>query len=139
MLLWSSAATTKGRPARAANSSIQGTGVLPALVIMSTPRPTSRRLPHSACISASSASRDGMGMPFSPLCWWDVVVEKPQAPALSASTTMPRIASISSGLAARLGASCPSTKVRTEECPTKQATFGPTPRRSSRSRYSGKL
>jgi len=66
--LYSSAAITNGRPARAARSSTQATGVVPALVIISTPRPTARRLPHNACISASSASREGIGMPRSPLC-----------------------------------------------------------------------
>ena len=69
-------------------------------------------------------------MPFSPLCWNEVVVEKPQAPACIPSTTMARIAAISAAVAGRFGAASPSTKVRTDECPTKQATFGPTPRRS---------
>ena len=106
-------------------------------VSMKTPRPASPSAPVSASISRSSASRDGIGMPFSPLCCSSVDVAKPIAPARSASSTSRRISAISVSVAARFVASGPSTYVRTEECPTNDPTFGTTPRRSIAPRNSG--
>ena len=79
------------------------------LVSMKTPRPTSPSAPVSAAISRSSASREGIGMPCSPLCCSSVEVAKPIAPARSASTTIRRISAISASVALRLLASSPST------------------------------
>ena len=76
-------------------------------------------------------------MPFSPLCCSRVVVEKPMAPAFIASMTIRFISATSPGVATRDEASSPSTHVRTDEWPTKQATFGTVPLRSSIARYSG--
>jgi hypothetical protein len=59
------------------------------------------------------------------------------APVRRASTTMRRISAISASMAWRRLASSPSTYVRTEECPTKEATLGTRPRRSREARYSG--
>jgi hypothetical protein len=67
-------------------------------------------------------------------------VEKPQAPAATASRTIEHIWSISSGVASlRWLASSPSTQVRTAVWPTNAATLIAIPRRSIRSRYSGKV
>ena len=52
---------------------------------------------------------------------------------------MPFISATSLGVAAREEASSPSTYVRTDEWPTKQATFGTVPFRSSIARYSGQV
>ncbi len=84
----------------------------------------------SAKSSASSASRDGIGMPPSPLCAGEVEVANPIAPACMPATTMARICAISSGVAARRGASSRITNVRTPECPTNAATLRPSPGRS---------
>ena len=77
----------------------------------------------SASISRSSASRDGIGMPFSPLCCSSVDVAKPMAPARTASSTMPLHLGDLGSVAARLLAWSPSTQVRTDEWPTNDATF----------------
>ena len=81
VLLCSSAATTTGRPESAASSSRKSTFVWPPLVSMNTPRPASFRQPTRARISASSARREGIGMPPWPLWLGEVVVAKPTAPA----------------------------------------------------------
>jgi hypothetical protein len=107
------------------------------LVSMKTPRPASPRAPVRASISRSSARRDGIGMPFSPLCCSSVDVANPIAPARTASSTIRRISAISGAVAARFVASAPSTQVRTDEWPTKEPTLGTTPRRSIASRNCG--
>jgi hypothetical protein len=104
------------------------------LVSMKTPRPASPSAPVRASISASSARREGMGIPFSPLCCSRVDVAKPMAPARIASSTSRRISATSAAVAARALASSPSTQVRMEEWPTKEATLGTLPRRSSEAR-----
>jgi len=71
----------------------------------------------SARNSRSSASRDGIGVPPSPLCASAVEEAKPTAPAAIASRTRLAILAISSSVAARLVASSPITKVRIAECP----------------------
>jgi hypothetical protein len=71
------------------------------LVSMNTPRPASPRAPVSARISRSSARRDGIGIPFSPLCCSAVEVANPMAPAAMASRTSRRISAISASVAAR--------------------------------------
>ncbi len=76
---------------------------------MNTPRPESPIAMTSASSSRSSASRDGIGSPPSPLCAGDVLVAKPTAPACIASRTIDCIASISAPVAARLAASLPMT------------------------------
>ena len=68
-----------GRCAAAIFSS-QGIVEVMPLVSMNTPRPASPSAPVSASISRSSARREGMGMPFSPLCCSSVEVAKPIAP-----------------------------------------------------------
>ena len=83
--------------------------VCPPLVSMNTPRPASRRQPTSARSSASSARREGIGLPPSPLCAGEVLVEKPIAPACIASRISARIATISSRVAARSVAASPIT------------------------------
>ncbi len=102
---------------------------------MKTPR-LSRSVPVSAKSSASSASRDGIGMPPSPLCAGDVDVAKPIAPACMPSATSARIASTSAAVAVRRAASSRMTNVRTDECPTNAARLSPEPFRSSIARYS---
>ncbi len=103
------AAIMTGRPlARAIFSSHGMVDVMP-LVSMKMPRPASPKAPVRASISFSSASRDGMGMPFSPLCCSRVEVAKPMAPAFTASSTMRLISAISASVAVRLAASSPST------------------------------
>ena len=87
------------------------------LVSMKTPRPASLRAPVSSNISYSSARRDGIGIPFSPLCCSRVDVAKPTAPTDSASTRIDFICATSSGVAARVDASSPSTHIRSDECP----------------------
>jgi hypothetical protein len=89
--------------------SSQGMVDVMPLVSMNTPRSASPRAPVSASISASSASREGMGMPASPLCCSAVEVAKPMAPARTASSTIRFISAISAGVAARLVASAPRT------------------------------
>ena len=128
------AAIITGRPLSAEIFSSQGMVEVMPLVSMNTPRPASPSAPVSASISRSSASRDGMGMPFSPLCCSSVEVAKPMAPARIASSTRRRISTTSAGVAARVLASSPSTQVRTEEWPTKEATLGTMPRRSREAR-----
>ena len=96
------AAIITGRPLAAAIFSSQGTVDVMPLVSMNTPRPASPRAPVSASISRSSARREGMGTPFSPLCCSRVEVAKPMAPARIASSTMRRISPISASVAARL-------------------------------------
>jgi hypothetical protein len=103
------AAIITGRPFRAAIVSSHGTVDVIPLVSMKTPRPASPSAPVRASISRSSARREGMGMPFSPLCCSSVEVAKPMAPARNASATMARISAISASVAARLLASPPST------------------------------
>ena len=103
------AAIITGRPLRAEISSSQGTELVIPLVNMNTPLPTSPSAPVSSNISCSSASRDGMGIPFSPLCCSSVVVEKPMAPAFIASMTSRFISATSSWVAGREEASSPST------------------------------
>ena len=103
------AAIMTGRPLAPAIFSSQGMVEVMPLVSMKTPRPASPSAPVSASISFSSASREGMGMPFSPLCCSSVEVAKPMAPALTASSTMRFISAISTSVAARLAASSPST------------------------------
>ena len=103
------AAIITGRPLAAAMDSSHGTVEVMPLVSMKTPRPTSPSAPVSAVISRSSARRDGIGMPFSPLCCSRVEVAKPMAPVRRASTTMRRISAISASVAFRLLASSPST------------------------------
>ncbi len=109
------------------------------LVSMKMPRRISPSTPTRAPSSAVSARRDGIGTPPSPLCCGAVEVAKPMAPDAIASATRRRIAVTSSGVALRRVASSPMTKVRTDEWPTKAATLGTLPSRSSRARYSGKL
>ena len=103
------AAIITGRRLSAAMFSSQGMVEVMPLVSMNTPRPASPSAPVSASISRSSASRDGIGMPFSPLCCSSVEVAKPMAPARMASTTMRRISAISAAVASRGLASSPST------------------------------
>ena len=93
----------------------------------------------SARSSLSSARRDGIGVPPSPLCASAVEEAKPTAPAAIDSRTSVAIFAISSSVAVRSVASSPITKVRIAEWPAKQATLGPTPCFSSMSRYCGKL
>jgi hypothetical protein len=74
------AAIMTGRPLRAAMLSSHGTVVVMPLVSMNTPLPTSPSAPVSSISSCSSARRDGIGTPFSPLCCSSVEVAKPTAP-----------------------------------------------------------
>jgi hypothetical protein len=83
--------------------------VSPPFVSMKTPRPASPSAPTSAWNSTASASRAGIGVPPSPLCCGAVELAKPTAPAAIASSTSPRIAAISSAVAARAVASSPMT------------------------------
>ena len=103
------AAIITGRPLPAAMLSSHGIVEVMPLVSMKTPRPASPSAPVRARISRSSASRDGIGIPFSPLCCSSVDVAKPTAPARTASRTMRRISAISASVAARLVASLPRT------------------------------
>ena len=103
------AAIITGRRVAAAMPSSHGTVEVMPLVSMNTPRPTSPSAPVRAAISRSSASREGIGMPCSPLCCSRVEVAKPIAPTRSASTTIRRISAISASVAVRRLASSPST------------------------------
>jgi hypothetical protein len=103
------AAIITGRPFRAAIDSSHGMVEVMPFVSMNTPRPASPRAPVSANNSLSSARREGIGMPFSPLCCSRVEVAKPIAPACSASRVRRRISRISASVAARLVASGPRT------------------------------
>ena len=131
------AAMFTGRPLLAAMLSSHGIVEVIPLVSMNTPLPTSPSAPVSSSISCSSASREGIGMPASPLCCSSVEVANPMAPASIASMTRRFISATSASVAARSDASSPSAQVRTDECPTKEATFGTMPLRSSMSRYCG--
>ena len=131
------AAIITGRPLAAAIFSSHGMVDVMPFVSMNTPRPASPSAPVRASISASSARREGIGMPASPLCCSSVDVANPMAPARTASRTRRRISAISAVVAARFVASAPSTNVRTEEWPTSEATLGTTPRCSIASRYCG--
>jgi hypothetical protein len=131
------AAIITGRTLRAATSSSHGIDEVMPLVSMKTPRPASPRAPVRAKSSSGPASREGIGVPFSPLCCSRVEVAKPIAPARTASRTMRRISAISAAVAARFVASAPSTYVRTDEWPTNEPTLGTTPRRSMAVRNSG--
>ena len=118
LLLCSNAATITGRPLLAASDSRNGMRVSPLLVSMYTPRPPSAIALTSAAISLSSARREGIGNPPSPLCAGLVLLEKPTAPARIASRTTVHICATSSGVAARRVACSPITQVRTDEWPT---------------------
>ena len=63
----------------------------------------------SAMCSASSARREGIGTPPSPLCAGLVVLAKPTAPAAIASRTSAAICAISPAVASRRAASSPIT------------------------------
>ena len=63
----------------------------------------------SAVISRSSASRDGIGKPPSPLCAGLVLLAKPTAPCAIASVTSAAICAISASVATRRAASAPIT------------------------------
>ena len=128
------AATITGRPLAAEIFSSHGMVDVMPLVSMKTPRPASPRAPVRASISVSSARREGMGMPFSPLCCSSVEVAKPMAPVRTASSTRRRISATSAAVAVRRLASSPSTQVRMDEWPTNEATFSTLPRRSSDAR-----
>ena len=71
----------------------------------------------SAAIS-SSASREGIGRPPSPLCAGLVLLAKPTAPCAIASRTIACICAISLGGGRAPAASPPMTQVRTDEWPT---------------------
>ena len=113
-----------GRPVSAAMLSSRSTVMLGPTVSWKMPRPSSPSTPTSARISSSSASREGIGTPPSPLWLIEVEVAKPMAPASIASFTIPRMVAISSPVAARSEASAPSTVVRTAEWPTKTPALG---------------
>ena len=104
-----------GRPVSAAMLSSRSTVMLGPTVSWKMPRPSSPSTPTRARISSSSASREGIGTPPSPLWLIEVEVAKPMAPASIASFTIPRMVAISSSVAARSEASAPSTVVRTAE------------------------
>ena len=131
------AAIITGRPLFAAMLSSHGIVEVMPLVSMNTPLPASPSTPVSSCISCSSASREGIGIPASPLCCSRVEVANPIAPASIASATRRFISATSASVAARSDASSPRAQVLTEECPMKEATFGTMPLRSSMSRYCG--
>ena len=76
---------------------------------MKTPPPASPIAPTSAVSSRSSARREGIGRPPSPLCAGLVELAKPTAPARIASRTSACMHAISSSLAARRAASAPIT------------------------------
>ena len=111
------AAIMTGLPLLAEIFSRNSIVVVIPLVSMKTPRPVSLRAPVSSNISCSSARRDGIGIPFSPLCCSKVDVAKPTAPTDNASTRIDFICATSSVVAARVEASSPNTHVRSEECP----------------------
>ena len=113
-----------GRPVSAAMLSSRSTVMLGPTVSWKMPRPSSPSTPTRARISSSSASREGIGTPPSPLWLIEVEVAKPMAPASIASFTIPRMVAISSSVAARSEASAPSTVVRTAEWPTKTPALG---------------
>ena len=98
-----------GRPLRSATLSSQGMVVVMPFVSMNTPLPASPSAPVSSKSSCSSARREGIGMPFSPLCCSSVEVEKPTAPARRPSTTRRFISATSAAVAARFAASSRST------------------------------
>ena len=72
---------------------------------MKIPRPSAPIALTSARSSRSSARREGIGMPFSPLCGSLVEVAKPTAPSAIASRTSAAIAAISASVATRRAAS----------------------------------
>ncbi len=83
--------------------------VWPPLVSMKTPRPASLSETTRARSSLSSARREGIGTPASPLWAGEVLVEKPIAPARIASSTRARISAISASVATRCVAASPIT------------------------------
>ena len=103
------AAIITGRPLAAETFSSHGIVEVMPLVSMNTPRPASPSAPVSAISSRSSARREGIGTPASPLCCSSVEVAKPMAPTRTASSTIRRISAISASVAGRLVASSPST------------------------------
>jgi hypothetical protein len=139
VLLCSRAAMITGRPERAESSSRKSIFVWPPLVSMNTPLPDSLSVPTRVRSSSSSASREGMGMPPSPLCAGEVLVANPIAPACMASCRRRFISCTSAGVATRLGASSPITQVRNDEWPAKAAMFTAVPCRSSIAMYCGML
>ncbi len=108
-LLCSSAATITGLPLLVASDSRNVMRVWLPLVSMYTPRPDSPIASTSAAISRSSARRDGIGRPPSPLCAGLVLLANPTAPERMASRTIACICAISSSDAARVDASAPIT------------------------------
>ena len=105
-----------------------------------TPWPRSPRTETSCSNSSTVIHLLGTGIPPSPLCAGELVVENPAAPASIASRMSACIAAISSAVASlRRWASSPITQKRRGVCPTSTATFSRTPRCSTRSMYSGNV
>ena len=92
-----------------------------------------------ASISERFAARLGIGLPYAPT--WVVLreVEKPTAPAASASSTVSTMRATSSVVASRSVASSPMMKNRNAVWPMRAETFARVGVRANVSRYSGKL
>ena len=102
------------------------------------PVPTSRSTSASAKSSDSGAQAAGIRVPATSKWFMFRVIERPRAPASSASRTTPRMIASSASVAGRSEHASPMAYRRTAECPTRVPTLTPR-RRPMAAMYSGNV